>query len=72
MPEVILNELRIRGLVAVFADRKPGGAPVQGLALLADKNRPAGRFHFRAIKILPLLTSKMNAYAPLCEPSLYR
>ena len=33
------------GLVAIFADRKPGGAPVKWLALLAHEKRPAGRFH---------------------------
>ena len=71
MPEVVLNQPRIRalvdqgeaasvtelvrmgrqlksGLVTVFADRKPGGAPIEGLALLAHKKRPAGRFHARA------------------------
>jgi hypothetical protein len=38
------------GQVAIFADRKPGGAPVEGLALLAHKKRPAGRFHARAFR----------------------
>lgn len=33
------------GQVAVFADRKPGGAPVERLSLLTYKKRPAGRYH---------------------------
>ena len=37
-----------RGQVAMFADPKPGTVPVQGLALLAYKKRPAGLFHPRA------------------------
>lgn len=37
------------GQVAVFADHKPGGAPVQGVSLLAYKKRAAGRLHPRAL-----------------------
>lgn len=37
------------GQVAVFSDHKPGGAPVQGLSLLAYKKRAAGRLQPRAL-----------------------
>jgi hypothetical protein len=47
MPKVVLDQARVGGQsqpgqVPIFADRKPGGAPVEGLALLAHKKRPAG------------------------------
>ncbi len=50
VPELV----RVRGQVepgqlAVFADGKPDVAPVEGLALLADKERLAGRLHPRTL-----------------------
>ena len=35
--------------VAIFADGKPCGAPVKGLAALAYKKSPAGRLHLGAV-----------------------
>ena len=51
--------------VAVFSDRKPGGAPVEGLTLLAHKKRPAGRFHAGAF-------GKPGLDDALCSPRYHQ